>query len=189
MRRVKDDPRYGLASVDAEGRPAVVTMQLYSAPGGTGASPEALARSLEEVGTWDFAGADVLIEHSDALVPGRTAAKGYLSLADELTDELTAVDAVRSDLVGVSGNWGRPVIEGHTVERRARPARGGRRNRPGARTLCRFPPGPRRDRRHPRGRQRPVPRRDQGGRPPGGRRSRLGGARAGPAPIRHGGSL
>src|SRR5665647_3065791 len=69
---------------DEQGRPAVAAMQLHSAPGGTGASSEALARSLEEVVTWDLAGADVLIEHCDALVPGRTAAKGYLSLADEL---------------------------------------------------------------------------------------------------------
>jgi len=134
VRRVKDDPRYGLASVDADGRaaavadagrardlalriadergrPAVVAMQLHSAPGGTGASSDALARSLEEVVTWDLAGAAVLIEHCDAPVPGRTAAKGYLSLADELA----AVASVGSDLVGVSVNWGRSAIEGRSV--------------------------------------------------------------------------
>ena len=134
VRRVQDDPRYGLASLDADGRaaaladarrardlalriadeqgrPAVAAIQLHSAPGPVGGSSEALARSLEEVVRWDLAGADVLVEHCDAPTPGRTSAKGYLSL----TDELAAIDAVRCDVAGVSVNWGRSAIEGRSA--------------------------------------------------------------------------
>lgn len=134
VRRVKDDPHYGLASVDPDGRRAaladvgrardvalaiadeqgrraVVAVQVHSAPGPVGGSPEALALSLEEIASWELAGADVLVEHCDAAVPGRPAAKGYLTLADELA----AVASVGSEHAGVSINWGRSAIEGRSA--------------------------------------------------------------------------
>ncbi|MBS0023599.1 DUF4862 family protein [Microbacterium paraoxydans] len=127
MRRVADDPRYGLASSDPEGRAAAVAdlrrvaadvarlrsesaaevavVTLHTAPRGTGAV-EPLARSLAEVAALDWSGARLVIEHCDAHVPGRTPEKGFLPLAAE-------VAAIRAAAVpvGLWLNWGRSAIE------------------------------------------------------------------------------
>ncbi|MCK2025570.1 DUF4862 family protein [Microbacterium sp. SSW1-47] len=127
MRRVGEDPRYGLASPDAEGRAAAVAdlrrvaadvvrlrdesaahvavVTLHTAPRATG-DAAALARSLDEVTALDWSGAVLAIEHCDAHVPDRTPEKGFLPLADEIA-------AIRlADVpVGLWLNWGRSAIE------------------------------------------------------------------------------
>ena len=89
MQRLGEDPRYGLASTDEGGRRAAlddvaeaarlaqelaqqagrvagcVAVQVNSAPT-TLASPDALARSIEQIAAFDLAGALVTIKHCDA---------------------------------------------------------------------------------------------------------------------------
>ncbi|WP_029137765.1 DUF4862 family protein [Nakamurella lactea] len=81
---------------------------LHSAP--VGGVPDALATSLAEIVSWDWAGARLEIEHCDAAVPGQEPQKGFLSLADEL--------AVLADVgsTGVVINWGRSAIETRSAE-------------------------------------------------------------------------
>ena len=136
MGRLADDPAYGLASGDEDGRrralddvrraadlagtqaaaggARVTAIQVHSAPGPRGGSRDALRRSLEEIVTWDLAGARLLVEHCDALVTGQVPAKGFLTLDEEL--------AVLADLAGADGsgpalavNWGRSAIEGRSL--------------------------------------------------------------------------
>lgn len=127
MRRLGEEPAYGLASPHADGRTAaladlrrvaddvarlsaespasVAVVMLHSAPRGLGEA-DALARSLEEVAAWDWSGARLVIEHCDAAVPGQTPEKGFLPLAAEIA-------AIRSAgaPVGLWLNWGRSAIE------------------------------------------------------------------------------
>ncbi|WP_161606052.1 DUF4862 family protein [Microlunatus speluncae] len=124
--RTRDDASYGLASTDEAGRQraiavtramweavqrsglTVAAIELQTAPARIG-SAEALSRSLTEIVSWDWAGAVVLVEHCDALVPGHEPEKGFLALADEL--------AVTRELgLGVVINWARSVIETRTPD-------------------------------------------------------------------------
>lgn len=89
--------------VQASGRGSVIAVTLHSAPLASAGSAEALRASLGDITSWDWNGADVLIEHCDALVAGQAPQKGYLPLADEI--------AAASGLAGLSMNWGRSAIE------------------------------------------------------------------------------
>ncbi|GAA4491814.1 DUF4862 family protein [Microbacterium panaciterrae] len=133
MVRLRDEPRFGLASTDEEGRAAAVrealairdgarriddatgratvrAIALHSAPTRTGdarGSAEALRMSLLELldaGGWDETA--LVIEHCDAAVPGHPAEKGFLAV----DDELAALEDF-PDAVGMSVNWGRSAIE------------------------------------------------------------------------------
>ncbi len=127
-------PTYGLASTDdvqrqraladvgracdlavrlaAEyGTRRVVAIEVHTAPGPRGGSLEAFRRSLSEILTWDRAGAELLVEHCDADVPGQTPAKGFFPLADEIA-VVRSFD-LPADVLGMSLNWGRCAIEGH----------------------------------------------------------------------------
>jgi len=136
MGRLLREPAYGLASVDEAGRSLalvdvarardlalgladehgrrrVVAIQVHSAPGPTGGSRDALSRSLAQILEWDLAGAVLLVEHCDAPVPGQLAAKGFWSIQDEIA-AVRAV-GVDADRLGLSINWGRSAIEGHSA--------------------------------------------------------------------------
>ena len=127
MRRCAADAAYGLASPDSDGRAAAIAdlrrvaadvrrlssdsdatvsfVGLHTAPQ-RAASADALVRSLDEISSWDWAGAELVVEHCDAAIPGQDFEKGFLSL----DDELDAID--RSDAhVGLWLNWGRSAIE------------------------------------------------------------------------------
>ena len=127
MRRCAADAAYGLASPDSDGRAAAMAdlrrvaadvrrlssdsdatvslVGLHTAPQ-RAASADALVRSLDEISSWDWAGAELVVEHCDAAIPGQDFEKGFLSL----DDELDAID--RSDAqVGLWLNWGRSAIE------------------------------------------------------------------------------
>ena len=127
-------PTYGLASTDdmqrkraltdvgracdlavrlaAEyGTRRVVAIEVHTAPGPRGGSLEAFERSLAEILTWDRAGAELLVEHCDADVPGQTPAKGFFLLADEIA-VVRSFD-LPAEVLGMSLNWGRCAIEGH----------------------------------------------------------------------------
>lgn len=139
MARLGDHPGYGLAATDDDvrglaladvarardlatrladehGRRRVVAIQVHSAPGPAGGSVDAMARSLEQILAWDLAGAEVLVEHCDALVPGQPAAKGFWSLDDELAAvRLVLGTHPATAPLGLSINWGRSAIEGRSA--------------------------------------------------------------------------
>lgn len=121
MRRTAERPGYGIASRDAGGRSAalddlqhvcrdirrlggaVELVAVHTAPRG-GGDPAAMAASLDELRSWDWGGARLVVEHCDAVRPGRPFEKGFLALADELA-VLDGTD------VGLWLNWGRSAIE------------------------------------------------------------------------------
>ena len=130
MQRLARDARYGLASTDEEGRRAAMAdvevaarlsrelaqrsgrrrvraVQVHSAPRAPWSSPQALARSLDELAAMDFADALITLEHCDAARAGRAAQKGFLELSEEL-----------AVLIGgphrMTINWGRSAIEGRS---------------------------------------------------------------------------
>jgi sugar phosphate isomerase/epimerase len=101
-----------LRLADQHGRQRVVAIQVHSAPGPVGGSRDAFARSLDQILAWDLAGADVLVEHCDALVAGQHPAKGFWSLQDEIAAVRTVGGPGR---LGISINWGRSAIEGRSI--------------------------------------------------------------------------
>lgn len=131
----KENPGYGLASNDRDGRalsvadarrmrddmyrfhdragrPIVTSVELHSAPRASYGSADALARSLDELAAWDWDGAELVIEHCDALVPAHEPEKGFLAL----TDEIAAITGSGAP-VGIALNWGRSAIEFHDPDR------------------------------------------------------------------------
>lgn len=127
MRRCATDARHGIASPDEDGRRAaiadlravahdvmridrdtdasVTVVALHTAPQG-GGDRVRLAASLAEIAGWDWAGAQLVIEHCDAVVPGRPWEKGFLTLDDEI-GAMLSIDAP----LALWLNWGRSVIE------------------------------------------------------------------------------
>jgi hypothetical protein len=118
-RRAIEFTRTALAAVrranDNLGRRVVRAVELHSAPGGGRASAAALRDSLAEIGEWNWGGAELLIEHCDAHVPGRPSAKGYLSFDDEL-DVIADLNA-SGHRYGMLVNWARSAIEARSTSR------------------------------------------------------------------------
>ncbi|MEV7610458.1 DUF4862 family protein [Microbacterium sp. NPDC089320] len=127
MKRCGADARYGIASPDHDGRRAaladlrgvaddvrllaadsdasVTVVALHTAPQGGGDSSR-LATSLDEISQWDWAGAQLVVEHCDAATTDHPWQKGFLSLDDEISAVLSA-----DSPIGLWLNWGRSVIE------------------------------------------------------------------------------
>ncbi|MDM8084816.1 DUF4862 family protein [Cellulomonas cellasea] len=103
-----------LRLADQHGRRRVVGIQVHSAPGPHAGSREALTRSLAEIASWDLAGAEVIVEHCDARVPGQPHAKGFWSIADEI--EAVQAAAGAGAPIGLGLNWGRSAIEGRSAQ-------------------------------------------------------------------------
>lgn len=125
MQRSARLPGYGLASLEEDGRRAalsdlqelsydiarlndrsaahVVAVCLHTAPRGDG-DQDVLRRSLDEVVMWDWQGAQLVLEHCDAAVPGQGWEKGFLSVEAELV-------AIADSTIRMSLNWGRSLIE------------------------------------------------------------------------------
>lgn len=124
-------PVQGLASSDADGRKQAVeqlrrawefvtsvnegpggrftAVEVHSAPRRPYTSADAFRATLEEVLAWDWGGARLLIEHSDAHSDQHEPAKGFLSIEDEISI------AVERGL-DLSINWGRSVLEARGVD-------------------------------------------------------------------------
>ena len=139
MNRLDGDKHFGLASADADGRrraldfaetarraverlhahlgrKAVAAVSVHSAPrladSGARSSLESFASSLAELRGRDWDGAELLVEHCDAAVPGRAPDKGFLRIEDECA------------AIGLSGglstarmliNWGRSAVESRSA--------------------------------------------------------------------------
>lgn len=100
------------------GRPAVKAILLQASPRvGSAGSPtvEALAAALETLKTWDWQGAELVLEHCDAYRPGLEAQKGFLTLEQELA-AVSAANKAPGSPIGLCVNWGRSVLEQRSVE-------------------------------------------------------------------------
>lgn len=142
MNALSQNPLFGLASMDEAGRQAaldfmwqanqaiatlnqhvgraaVTAIMLHSAPARHKAdgSAAALEKSLAVLLSWDWHGAQLLLEHCDAFLPGQMPSKGFLSLQDEL-QVLSRVNALYQPAkpLGVVINWGRSVLETRDAE-------------------------------------------------------------------------
>ena len=112
-----DDRARGLAAVselrdavaalhDSVGRRVVRGVMIHAAPRRETWSGEALEASLAEIASWDWQGADLMLEHVDALMPSHEPAKGFGVLEAEIA-------AIRASGVPIriALNWGRSAIE------------------------------------------------------------------------------
>ncbi|MDO5737291.1 MAG: DUF4862 family protein [Propionibacteriaceae bacterium] len=134
MGRLGSDPRYGLASEDAEGRRAAVgdvrralelarrtaevsgrqrirAIEIHSAPRHPLGSMSAFEASLTELLEIEAGGTALVVEHCDATRPGFAPEKGFL----ELSEELEVLRSISDDRLGLSINWGRSAIEGRSA--------------------------------------------------------------------------
>lgn len=132
------DTHFGLASTDEDGRrraivymrevldavalvnrhfdaQVITAVELHSAPtlgkDGVSSSSENFTRSLEELRSWDWQGAHLVVEHCDRFVPEWQPAKGFLSLESEI-DAILASSGPTP--IGMLINWGRSAIEGRS---------------------------------------------------------------------------
>lgn len=78
-------------------------------------SKESLQSSLEEMLSWDWQGAQIVIEHCDAYVEGQDPSKGFLTLSDEI-ETLKLVNEKTEANLGIVINWGRSAIETRSAE-------------------------------------------------------------------------
>jgi hypothetical protein len=142
MNALGQNPLFGLASEDPAGRQAaldfmqqactaigklnayagrqvVTAIQIQTAPARHKAvsSKASLIASLETMLSWDWQGANIVIEHCDAYVDSHLPSKGFLALHDEL-EVLAAVNATipEQQQLGMVINWGRSVFETRTVD-------------------------------------------------------------------------
>lgn len=140
VQRAVDDPHFGIASDDPDGRAAavavvhglvdgsrrlndllgckaVLAIELHTQPrglGGGSGSADALVRSLEEVLSWRRDGVRVLVEHADTAVAQHPTEKGYLPLTAEL-EALDRIGAPREQL-SLELNWGRIAVERQSTD-------------------------------------------------------------------------
>jgi len=141
MGELGKNPKFGLASNDKEGRLAAVSMQkrvneilhtmndkysrksviavqMVSAPSfpveGVSSSIDSFKQSLDEILSWDWGGARLVIEHCDASIPNQSFDKGFFRLEDEI-DMLSSLQCEHKP--GVTINWARSAIEGRNPEK------------------------------------------------------------------------
>lgn len=140
MGALSDNPQFGIASDNEQGRQAalifmkkaceavaklnahankkvVKAVQIQTAPNRSKASgsASALKASLSTMLKWDWQGAQLVIEHCDALVEGQTPSKGFLSLEDEIA-VVQSLNENAKPALGILVNWGRSVIETRSVD-------------------------------------------------------------------------
>lgn len=128
MSRVGKDADYGLASSNENcrttalgdlkeirnaielfnyqaGKSIVSAVEIHTAPREVG-DVNALAKSLEEIASWNWGDTQLAIEHCDAWVHGQSPEKGFLKLEEEI-----AAIQLASVPIGIFINWGRSAIE------------------------------------------------------------------------------
>jgi hypothetical protein len=140
MNALSENPQFGLASKDEQGRAqalafmqkacaaigklnnycgrqAVKAIEIQTAPNQSIAPSKATAlrASLETMLSWDWQGANIVIEHCDTLIPGQIPAKGFLSLQEEI-NVLTELNQTHNKDMGIVINWGRSAIETRSTQ-------------------------------------------------------------------------
>lgn len=103
---------------DAAGRPCIRGIEIQSAPRTDpthlGVHRDALTQSLTEIAGWDWSGAVLTVEHCDAITGAGQPVKGFLPIEHEIAS-VKAVSGSPTP-VGMCINWGRSVVEQHTVD-------------------------------------------------------------------------
>lgn len=102
---------------DRYGRQSVIAVELATGPTipveGVSTSKESLLHSMEEILSWDWAGAKIVIEHCDATKEGEPIVKGF----QKLDQEIEVLQSLASDHeVGILINWARSAIEGRSSQ-------------------------------------------------------------------------
>lgn len=139
MDRLKEDPHYGLASADKDGRRraldvlegcrrtvqhlhrylgkrVVKAVEVHSAPrlgGGARSDLEAFSDSLSVLRSGDWDGATLLVEHCDAYTKEHAPDKGFLRIEDEAVAVRRSSGNTPCRLLV---NWGRSAIEGRSID-------------------------------------------------------------------------
>lgn len=140
MNSLSKDPNFGIASDDQNGRQSaldfyrsaceaiiklnshfnnqmVPCIQIHTSPARKSAksSMSSLSLSLQEMQSWDWSGAKLVIEHCDSYFASGASAKGFLSLDEEIEAVIQTNARTDSD-IGFCINWGRSAIETRSVD-------------------------------------------------------------------------
>ncbi len=138
VKGVEKNPHFGLASADDlgrsdalkmheranqmvrkinmhSGRPSVLAVHVATAPSvpvnGVTSSIDSLLISMNEILSWDWMGARIVIEHCDSYVGNHPFEKGFMSIDDEILALKSLPDNFK---VGLAINWARSAIEGRS---------------------------------------------------------------------------
>jgi len=141
MSNLAKNPKFGLASDDENGRAeaiamhkkanqvlhkmnecygrqSVIAVQIATAPSTpveyVSSSADSLLKSMEEILSWDWEGAKIVIEHCDAAVDNTPFEKGFLTIEDEIK---TLIELQSMHNVGITINWARSAIEGRNTSK------------------------------------------------------------------------
>ena len=69
---------------------------------------------MEEILSWDWEGAKIVIEHCDTAVDNIPFEKGFLTIEDEIK---TLIELQDMHNVGITINWARSAIEGRNISK------------------------------------------------------------------------
>ena len=98
-----------------KGKLSVSHIQLCSSPSfpnkDAKSSEDSLKSSIEEILSWDWDGANLVLEHCDAPNSDGNYQKGFMSI----TKELNIVEYFKDSNLGMVLNWGRSVLEGRNT--------------------------------------------------------------------------
>ncbi len=138
VKGVEKNPHFGLASNDTlgrldavrmhqmanqmvrkinmhSGRSSVLAVHIATAPAvpvdGVTSSINSLLLSLNEILSWDWMGARIVIEHCDSYTGDHSFEKGFMSIDDEILALKSLSDSFE---VGLAINWARSAIEGRS---------------------------------------------------------------------------
>ena len=141
MSKLANNPKFGLASDDENGRAeaiamhkkanqalhkmneyyerqSVIAVQIATAPSTpveyVSSSADSLLKSMEEILSWDWEGAKIVIEHCDTAVDNIPFEKGFLTIEDEIK---TLIELQGMHNVGITINWARSAIEGRDTSK------------------------------------------------------------------------
>ena len=141
MSKLAKNPKFGLASDDENGRAEAIAMhkranqvlhkmnayygrqsaiavQIATAPSTpvkyVSSSTDSLLKSMEEILSWDWEGAKIVIEHCDTAVDNTPFEKGFLTIEDEIK---TLIELQGMHNVGITINWARSAIEGRDTSK------------------------------------------------------------------------
>ncbi|WP_018142904.1 DUF4862 family protein [Alloscardovia criceti] len=132
MQSLGKNPDFGLASPVKEGRQAALDhlktmrdaledfvalrgsedvryVQIHTAPKAH-ADADSMRLSLNDILSWNWSGAHLVVEHCDKFIEGQPAEKGFLDIEEEI--------ALAHEFgIGLTINWGRSVVEGRSALR------------------------------------------------------------------------
>lgn len=102
---------------DKYGRRSIIVVQIVTAPSmgksGVRSSIDSFMKSLDQILSWDWDGARIVVEHCDSFSPQQPFEKGFLSIEDEVKGLLKISNQYN---IGLTINWARSAIEGRSVK-------------------------------------------------------------------------